>query len=179
MKIAPYKFVAVSYKLYVGDDAEQDLVEETSANQPLTFISGTGTMIEAFEKNLTGLSVGDTFDFVIPAEEAYGEYFDDRVVDLPKNMFEIDSVFDEERVFEDATIPMMDSDGNRLTGTVVSVGDEVVVMDFNHPLAGDALHFTGKVEEVRDAAEEEIQYALNPQGGCNCDGGSCGDGCSC
>ncbi len=183
MKVAPYKFVAASYKLYVGEDAEQDLVEETSAEQPLTFISGTGLMLEAFEKNLSGLSVGDSFDFVIPAGDGYGEYFDDRVVDLPKEMFEIDGVFDAERVYEDAVIPMMDSEGNRLQGSVVSVADDVVIMDFNHPMAGESLHFIGKVEEVRDATEEEIQFALNPfpnGGGCNCEGGDCASGnCSC
>ncbi|MCL1944180.1 MAG: FKBP-type peptidyl-prolyl cis-trans isomerase [Candidatus Azobacteroides sp.] len=180
MKISPYKFVAVSYQLYVGEGAERDLIEETVPDQPMTYISGTGLMLDAFEKNLSGLSVGDLFDFKIPAEEAYGKYDDGKVIDLPKELFEIDGVFDDEKVYEDAVIPMMDSDGDRLTGTVVSVVDDVVVMDFNHPLAGEELHFSGKVEVVRDAAEEEIQFALNPQGGgCNnCNGGSCGDGCS-
>ena len=174
MRISPYKFVALSYKLYAGDGAEQDLVEETSVDQPLTFISGTGSMLDAFEKNLSGLAVGDAFDFVLSPEEAYGEYFDDHVVDLPKNMFEVDGVFDEERIYEGAMVPMMDVDGNRMMGAVATINDETIVMDFNHPLAGDSLHFMGKVEEVREASQEEIQFAQNPnEGGCDCN--SCGD----
>lgn len=171
MKVAPYKFVAVSYKLYAGD--EQDMVEETSVDQPLTFISGTGYMLDAFEKNLTGLSVGDSFDFTLSAQDAYGEYQDDHVLELPKNIFEVDGVFDEERIQENAIVPMMDTEGNRLTGSVVSVGEEAVVMDFNHPLAGDSLHFVGKVEEVREPSQEELEMAQNPHDGCDC--GSCED----
>ena len=161
MKIAPYKFVAASYKLFVGEGAEHELFEETAPNQPLTFIAGVGAMLEAFEKNLSGLSVGDSFEFVIPPEEAYGEYDDESVVDLPKSMFEVDGVFDEESVYEDAIISMMDSEGNELEGAVVSITGNTVTMDFNHPLAGEALHFIGKVEEVRDATEKEIQDALS------------------
>ncbi|MCD7972429.1 MAG: FKBP-type peptidyl-prolyl cis-trans isomerase [Candidatus Azobacteroides sp.] len=177
MKISPYKFVAVSYKLYAGDNEEQDLVEETTADQPLTFISGTGFMLEAFEKNLTGLDQGEAFDFTLAPQEAYGEYHDDRVADLPKNMFEVEGIFDDSRVYEGAMVPMMDVEGNQLNGIVASIGDDTVVMDFNHPLAGDSLHFVGKVEEVREPSKEELEYAQNPHGGCGCGSEGCGDGC--
>ena len=161
MKIAPYKFVTVSYQLFAGEGEEEELFEETTPEQPLTYISGVGAMLESFEKNLSELSAGDSFDFVIPVEDAYGEYDDEQVVDLPKSMFEIDGVFDEDGVYEDAIIPMMDAEGNSIQGAVVSVTNDAVMMDFNHPMAGETLHFIGKVEEVRDATDEEIQHALS------------------
>ena len=56
------------------------------------------------------------------------------------------------------TIPMQDSDGNRLDGVVVEVTDTQVKMDFNHPLAGKNLHFTGQIVELRDATSEELAH---------------------
>ncbi|MDR2475667.1 MAG: FKBP-type peptidyl-prolyl cis-trans isomerase [Bacteroidales bacterium] len=177
MKISPYKFVAVSYKLYAGDSAEQDLVEETSEDQHFTFISGLGLTLDSFEKKLTGLAPGDSFDFTLFPDEAYGEYLDEKVLELPKNMFEIDGTFDEKRIVENAIVPMLDEDGNQLTGIVASVTGNSVVMDFNHPLAGDTLHFVGQVEEVREPSPEELEYARNPpEKCCGCDS-SC-DSCN-
>ena len=68
---------------------------------------------------------------------------------------------------------MMDANGNRLNGSVISVGDDVIKMDFNHPLAGETLHFTGNILSVREASAEEIAALFAPQGG------GCGSGCGC
>lgn len=132
-------------------------------------------MLEAFEKNLDGLVEGDSFDFVLTPDEAYGEYDDEHVVDLPRNIFEVDGKLNEEVIFEGNTVPMMDSNGNRLNGSVVAVKDEVVTMDFNHPLAGETLNFSGQVITVRESTPEEIAALFAPQGG----GCGCGSGCGC
>jgi FKBP-type peptidyl-prolyl cis-trans isomerase SlyD len=55
-------------------------------------------------------------------------------------------------------LPMTDSDGNRLVGIVADVNDKIVVMDFNHPMAGEDLHFVGSILEVREATSEEISH---------------------
>ena len=173
MKISPNKFVSLSYDLNVGEGDEKELMEKATPEQPLEFIFGTNSMLEAFEKNVDGLAQGDSFDFVLTPDQAYGEYDDDHLVDLPKNIFEVDGKMDESVVFEGNTIPMMDSNGNRLNGSVVSVSDDVVKMDFNHPLAGETLHFSGNVLSVREASAEEIAALFAPQGG------GCGSGCGC
>ena len=188
MKISPNKFVSLSYDLNVGEGDEKELMEKATPEQPLEFIFGTNSMLEAFEKNVDGLVQGDSFDFVLTPDQAYGEYDDDHLVDLPKNIFEVDGKMDESVVFEGNTIPMMDSNGNRLNGSVVSVSDDVVKMVFNHPLAGETLHFTGNVLSVREASAEEIAALFAPQGGgcgsgCGCgssdDSEGCGSGCGC
>lgn len=188
MKISPNKFVSLSYDLNVGEGDEKELMEKATPEQPLEFIFGTNSMLEAFEKNVGGLAQGDSFDFVLTPDQAYGEYDDDHLVDLPRNIFEVDGKMDESVVFEGNTIPMMDSNGNRLNGSVVSVSDDVVKMDFNHPLAGETLHFTGNVLSVREASAEEIAALFAPQGGgcgsgCGCgssdDSEGCGSGCGC
>ena len=71
-------------------------------------------------------------------------------MDLPKNIFEVDGKFDAEMIKEGNTVPMMDSNGNRMNGSVLEVKDDIVVMDFNHPLAGETLHFSGEVIDVHE-----------------------------
>lgn len=175
MQISDNKYVTVTYDLNVGEGEERELMERATVQQPLEFIFGTNSMLEAFEDQLRGLSQGDTFSFRLTPEEAYGDYDDTKLLELPKNIFEIDGKIDKEVLFEGNTLPMMDSSGNRLVGSVVSIGDEVVTMDFNHPLAGEIMHFEGTVMGVREASVEEIA-ALFSGGGCGCGSGGCGSG---
>lgn len=173
MKITTNKFVSLSYDLNVGEGEEKELMERATSQTPLEFIFGTGSMLEAFEKNIDGLKEGDDFNFVLQPTDAYGEYNQEHVVDLPREMFEQDGKLNEEVVFEGNTVPMMDANGQRLNGTVAEIKADVITMDFNHPLAGDVLNFSGKVLEVRDATAEELTALFAPAGG------GCGSGCGC
>ncbi len=183
MKISNNKFVSLCYDLNVGEGEERELMEQATAELPLNFIFGMGMMLETFEKNIYGLGSGEKFSFTLNPEEAYGEYMEERVVELPKNIFEVDGKFDSERVSEGQMLPMMDTDGNRLTGAVLEVSDSAVLMDFNHPLAGETLHFSGNVLDVHEPTAEEIAAFTSGcgggcGGGCSCEGG-CGSDCGC
>lgn len=178
MKISDSKYVTLTYDLNVGTDNELELMEQATAEKPLEFIFGTNSMLKTFEDNLYGLQKGDQFKFILNPEEAYGEYDDERIIDLPINIFEVNGKVNHEILFEGNTLPMMDTDGNRLMGSVVAVSDSAVTMDFNHPLAGETMHFEGVVQDVREASPEEIA-ALFSNGGCGSGGcGSGGCGCS-
>lgn len=177
MKISANKYVAVIYDLNVGEGEERELMEKATREVPLKFIYGMGMMIPAFEEALMGLEEGEKFDFSITPENAYGEYNEEHVLDLPKSIFEVDGKFDSEMVKEGNTIPMMDASGQRINGSVLEVKDDVVVMDFNHPLAGETLHFTGEVIDVHEPTAEEIAALTAPAGGCGCGCDSCGSGC--
>ena len=87
MTIAPNKFVALDYELYVGDENERILMEQTTPDRPLEYIQGMGMMLPAFEKQLFGLKAGDKFDFVLKCEDAYGEPSDEAVQELPREIF--------------------------------------------------------------------------------------------
>ena len=177
MKITNNAVVNAEYELYVdGENGELELMERATSEQPLNFIYGIGMMLPKFEQNLNGLETGDSFDFTISNEEAYGPYDDEAVIELERAVFEIDGKLDEEMVFEGNVVPLMVSEGNRLQAQVVSVNDTHITVDLNHPLAGENLHFKGKVIEVREATEEELNALLGGGGGCGC-GGNCGDGC--
>lgn len=175
MKISSGKYVAVTYDLNVGEDGEQELMERATVETPLKFIYGVGMMLPAFEDALKGLEVDSTFDFTIAPAEAYGEYNEEHVLELPKNIFEVDGKFDADTIKEGETVPMMDSEGNRLMGSVEEVRADVVVMDFNHPLAGETLHFAGKVIDVHEPTAEEVAALTAPAGGCGC--GDCDSDC--
>ncbi|MBR6433111.1 MAG: FKBP-type peptidyl-prolyl cis-trans isomerase [Bacteroides sp.] len=176
METIENKYITVAYKLYAVENGEKDFTEEASAEHPFRFISGLGMTLEAFETQIKDLKVGDKFDFTIAASEAYGDYDDDHVIELPKEVFFIEGKFDDERVTKGAVLPLMTSDGQRVNGSVVEVKDDVVVMDMNHPLAGCDLNFAGEVVMSRPATNDEIAEAARMMGGgCGC--GDCGDGC--
>ena len=178
METAENKYITVAYELYTTEDGERELMEKATAEHPFQFISGLGTTLDAFESQIVSLNKGDKFEFTIASEDAYGEYSEEHVLDLPKSIFEIDGRFDNERIYAGNVVPLMDAEGHRLNGTVVEVQDDKVVIDMNHPLAGAALTFVGEVIENRPATNEEIQGMVNVmsgEGGCGC--GSCGDGC--
>lgn len=184
METIENKYITVAYKLYSVEDGERDFEEEATAEHPFMFISGLGLTLEAFEAQLKDLEKGAEFDFTIPCAEAYGEYDDEHVLDLPRSIFEIDGKFDKERIVEGAVIPLMTSDGQRVNGSVVEVKRDVVVMDMNHPLAGCDLNFVGRVVENRPATNEELAEMARMMsggcgGGCGSCGGGCGGGCQC
>lgn len=170
MRIAANKFVSVTYDLNVGEDGELELMERATSEVPLSFIFGTGMMLPAFEEALKGLKTGESFNFSISPENAYGEYNEEHLVELPKNIFVVDGKFDSEMVKEGNTLPMMDTNGHRLNGSVIEVKEDVILMDFNHPLAGETLHFSGEVLDIHDPTAEEIA-SMSSQGGCGCDCG--------
>ena len=175
------KYITVAYELYVPtEDGSVEMTEKAPENHPFQFISGLGYTLEAFEKNLLGLEKGQEFDFTLSVEEGYGEFFDDYVMDLPKKTFEINGKFDAERIKEGEVVPMMDGEGHRMNATIVTVGSDAVTIDLNHPLAGKTLNFRGKVVEMRDATNAELQSMLNHmsgEDGCGGCGGHCGGGC--
>ncbi len=175
------KYITVAYELYTDYNGKNELVEKAPAEHPFQFISDMGTTLDAFEAQIKPLQKGEKFDFTLSVEEAYGEYEQERVLELNKDIFKINGKFDNEHIYPGSVVPLMNNDGARFNGTIVEVKDDTVTVDLNHPLAGKALHFIGEVTENRDATKEEIQNLLNMlsgEGGCGgCGGGCCGGGC--
>jgi FKBP-type peptidyl-prolyl cis-trans isomerase SlyD len=169
MKIDKNKFVSLAYKLRLNS-ADGEMVEETTNERPLQFVYGMGRMIEMFEKKLKDLIPGSDFNFEIKAKDAYGELNKEYIVDLPKELFKVNGKIDEELITPGNHVPMQDVHGNRMDGIVLEVIEDKVKMDFNHPLAGENLFFSGTVLEVRDATEEELQPSCSSECGSGCDG---------
>jgi FKBP-type peptidyl-prolyl cis-trans isomerase SlyD len=159
MKIENDKVVSLSYELHSEDDNKQRIfVEKQDAENPLVFIFGNGNLLPVFEENLSGKAIGDTFAFSIDAVDAYGEFDKDSVVDLPIDLFKQDGILMMDILKIGSSLPMADQDGNQLMGKIIAITGDAVTMDFNHPLAGKPLHFTGEVIEIREANPEELEH---------------------
>lgn len=148
--------ITVDYKLF-KDTAEGEMIESTEGNQPLAFLSGLGQMIPEFEANVVSLSPGDNFSFGIKAENAYGITTEEAIIELPQDMFK-----DEGKLVEQVVVgnilPLEDQNGQVHPAKVISINEETITMDVNHPLADQDLHFTGTVVDVREATKEELEH---------------------
>lgn len=157
MEISKNKVVELSYILHF-DDFKGEIIEQVNSDNPFTFIYESGFMLDAFETNIKGLKKGDAFKFKIACNDAYGEVNEKNIVDLPKNVFEVDGKFNEELIFVGAQVPMKDEQGNEFDGFIADITKNIVKVDFNHPMAGEDLYFEGKVLNVREATKEELNH---------------------
>ncbi len=167
MQIDNHKVVAITYSLRLQDeDGDFDVVEVVDEQDPMYFIWGLSGLPEEFENNLLGLSAGDTFDFRIAPEKGYGEVDPGAIIDLPRSLFEEEGVNTDELLVLGNSIPMTNEEGDRLQGIVVDIRDESVTLNFNHPLAGREMDFSGKIVLVRNATATELEHGhVHGEGG--------------
>jgi len=185
MDKASNRFLSVVYQLYTVTDGESALEEQTSPERPFEFITGFGIALKAFEEHLQNVEKGSTFDFTLEPSEAFGDYDPDGVHKLGREVFTVDGKFDYEHIFKGAIITLTDTEDHQFMAKVISIEDDGVTLDTNHPLAGKSLNFTGLVRENREATEEEINKTIRMLtggcsgcgGGCGENGGGCGEGC--
>ncbi len=157
MKVGENKVVSMTYILR-EKDAEGMLIQEVTSDRPFVYLFGMGGLIPAFKANLIGLKKGDDFSFLLGKDDAYGVASEKNVIELPKEIFFVDGKFDEKSIRVGEIVPMEDEDGYPLSGKVLSIEKDTVLVDFNHPLAGMDLYFEGKIVDVRDATEEELAH---------------------
>ena len=175
MNIEKNKVISVKYDLRLNSK-DSEVIESVNETKPFDFIYGIGFMLESFEKNIVGMSANDTFEFMLKSDEAYGKKIDENLVEIPTESFMVDGKMEEGLLTIGNFIPMRDENGKQFNGKVVSVTEKVAKLDFNHPLAGEDLYFTGAVIAVRDATEHELKHGhvhaedheCNNDGGCGC-----------
>lgn len=157
MQIEKNRVVTLTYQLH-KDDANGDLIESVESASPFVFLFGAGGLLPEFEENLSGKTAGDNFKFGIKAANAYGEMDETAVQHVPKDIFVIDGKLAEDLLVVDSFVNLRDNEGRLIRARIADVGEAEVLLDFNHPLAGQNLHFSGEVLEVREASEEEIAH---------------------
>lgn len=179
MKIEKNKMVSVIYELR-ENNSDGKIIEVLDDYRPLTFVFGTGKLLPEFESNISLLNKGDSFGFCLNSENAYGDRREDMVIDLPLSIFEKDGKVDEEICKIGNEVPMVDSEGHPLTGIICEIAENSVKMDFNHPMAGVNLFFTGRILDVRNATEEEIAGLNHSCSSCGShdNGSDCSGSCS-
>ncbi|MCX7768591.1 MAG: peptidylprolyl isomerase [Flavobacteriales bacterium] len=149
--------VTLSYCLRENDE-HGTLLQETDTNNPFVFLFGFGHLLPDFEGNIQGLSVGDKFSFTITAERAFGLYDPEGLIDLPLEIFMDQGQLMEHLLEPGQTLHLRDEEGEIHRCTVKKRGLSSVQVDFNHPLAGKNLHFSGEILDVRYASPEELDH---------------------
>ncbi|HPB01949.1 MAG: peptidylprolyl isomerase [Bacteroidales bacterium] len=157
MKIEKNKVVSLLYQLSENDQ-NGNIIEAVDESRPFTFLFGNGQLIPGFENNVANMSVGESFGFQVLPEDGYGTYEQENIADLPISIFMRDGKVDTEILKVGNMVPLQDDKGHVFHGMVKEIGLEKVNIDFNHPLAGKTLFFSGKILEVRDASEEELAH---------------------
>jgi len=175
MAIETNQVVSLEYQV----QADGKVVDSNVGGQPLVFMFGKGQLIPGLEAGIKEMGVGEKGDVLVKAEEAYGAYNPEATQDVPKEQF---SGID---LQEGMTLYGQGEDGSTTQVIVKSIGDESVVIDFNHPMAGKDLMFSVTVVGVRNASDEEIASGVpaeNKSSGdscCSSDSGSSGHSCGC
>ncbi len=158
MKIAKNVVPSIAYQVRTQDGV---LVDEAPVEQPLEYLHGHNNLVIGLENALEGKAVGDTFEVRVKPEEAYGEYNENMVQRVPKDVFMgVDEL-------EVGMRFIADTDLGPLPVVITEVDGDEVVVDGNHMLAGQELLFSVEVVATREATLEEIAHGhIHQEGGC-------------
>ena len=157
MQIAERTVASFHYTL---TNAAGEVLDSSVGHSPLSYLQGAGNIVPGLEKEMIGHRLGDTFDVVVSAEEGYGVPNPMMVQTVPREAFQgVDSL--EVGMGFQAQTPQ-----GPMSVVITAIEDDLVTVDGNHPLAGQALHFAIEITEVRDATLEEVMHGhVHGEGG--------------
>jgi FKBP-type peptidyl-prolyl cis-trans isomerase SlyD len=145
---------------YTLKNKDGDRLDATPEDAPLPYLHGSKTLMEGLESSFVNKQAGDAFTVTIPPDEAFGEYQDILVIELSRHQFDAvdyDNEFDKIKIGSTIEVDIDTDFGPQLvSGMVLEITDDMVVVDLNHPLAGETLIFDIRVVSVRAATDEEI-----------------------
>jgi FKBP-type peptidyl-prolyl cis-trans isomerase SlyD len=161
--------VSLDYSLEV-DGA----VIDASNGKPLELIQGHRNIIPGLERELEGMTVGETRKVIVAPVDGYGEFDPEAFTTLERSLFPADFPLELDR-----SVRLRADAGHVFMARICEIEDTEVKLDMNHPLAGKELHFTATVSALREATEDELTSGR--VGGCaSCGSGGCGsDRCGC
>lgn len=148
--------VGISYVLTLENGDEIDRADK---DEPLIYLHGADNIISGLENALTGMRVGERKTVVVAPEDGYGVYDENEVDEIEREEFAGIDDLEEGMVLE-----VQESDDDEpVVATVMEINDDFVVLDYNHPLAGQTLKFDVEVVELRAANAEELEHG-HPHG---------------
>jgi FKBP-type peptidyl-prolyl cis-trans isomerase SlyD len=148
MRVKQGRVILLDYMVRIGTGR---VVESSAGRAPIEYLHGAGQILPALERALEGLREGEQAAFSIAAEDAYGQRKDDNVVSLPRSLFPADV-----KLERGVCLYARASGGQSYPITVMEVKPDMVVVDLNHPLAGERLFFEVSIRGVRPAGNQEI-----------------------
>jgi FKBP-type peptidyl-prolyl cis-trans isomerase SlyD len=149
MKIDKSSFVTIDYLINLND---QETYPPDGQPEEISFCMGWGAMPPGLEEALLGLDVSDRKTVSLTAEEAYGAFDDELLMEVPRSDFAPEVELRPGLVFETEN-----EDGQTVFFIVQEVRSETVLIDFNHPLAGKDLTVSFTIRQVREATPEDLK----------------------
>lgn len=148
MRIVRDAFVVLDYALH---DEDGDVIEATDeeGGRPIGFVYGYGSLVTGLEARLAGMAAGETREIVVPPEEGYGAWDEEKEFWVDRAELPAEIALDDE-------LEATDESGDEITMRMVEIGEDAVLVDTNHPLAGETLFFDVIVRAVRTATAEEL-----------------------
>lgn len=150
MKIADNCVVFMHYTL---TDEQGQTIDSSTGRPPLPYLHGGNNIVPGLEKALTGLQAGETIQVTVAPEEAYGPVVPEAIQTVPPHVFE-----GIEEVRPGMQFQAEGPEGQVQVITIKEVLDDGIVVDGNHPLAGQTLNFDVEITEVREATDEELEH---------------------
>lgn len=147
-QVADNMLVTMDYTLTVEDR----IVDSSKDSGPIRFVQGNGEIIPGLERQLDGMALGAEEQIIVSPDEGYGEFDEDKLVNVPRNEFAENIPLD-----LGVNLKMRDQDGNLLHARIHAIGDDFVSLNFNHMLAGKELKFDVTILELRTATAEEME----------------------
>lgn len=141
--------IAIDYTLTV----EGEVIDSSEGREPLEFLQGQGNIIVGLEREMLGMKIGESKDVVVSAFDGYGETDEEAFMEVPKNQFP------ENIPVEIGTeLQVENEEGEPAYVRIESIENNIVLLNFNHPLAGKELHFAVKIVGIRNPSEEELAH---------------------
>ncbi len=144
---------SVHYKGTLPENGE--VFDSSEGRDPLTFLVGHKQMIPGFEEEIMGAKVGETREFTLSSDRAYGDRDNDAVMEIPREQF---AQLEQEATLETGMQLVAQMPHGPSPFTITSLTEETVTADFNHALAGQSLTFSVEIVELREATEEELAH---------------------
>jgi FKBP-type peptidyl-prolyl cis-trans isomerase SlyD len=149
MQIKENSVVNIHYTL--TNDAGE-VLDSSSGKEPLMYMHGHNNLIPGLEDQLAGKKAGDQFNADVEAEDAYGLHHEEAIQQIPLSALANISNLEVGMQLQAST------DQGPVAVRVAEINDDHVVLDGNHPLAGERLHFAVEVVSVRDATPSELEH---------------------
>jgi len=184
MAIKQDQIVAIKYSASVNSEVIDNNIEDDA---PLFFMYGRGQMMPGLETRIAEMNIGDSSDLEIPAAEAYGDHNPEAIQTVPKEHLA------HLELHEGLVLQGQGENGEPVMVVVKEIQDDIVIMDHNHPMAGQDISFSVTIHDIREPSEEELNMGIaaenqhhhhHEEGGCcggeghddSGDQGGCGSG---
>jgi FKBP-type peptidyl-prolyl cis-trans isomerase SlyD len=158
--VADNTVVSLDYELKLAND---EVIDSSEENAPLEYLHGYKNIIPGLESELAGMAIGEQKQVTVLPEQAYGVRDPESVAEYPRDTFP-----ESLKLEVGEPIAMRDSEsGESFQAVITEIHDETIMLDFNHPLAGETLFFKVKIADLREPTSEELSHGHVHQAGHN------------